>query len=65
MITPYSNIISVTTLPFLLDTYGGASVAYSLRRLTGTYTSNAIRVRRASDNAEQNMGFEFDVMMTL
>jgi hypothetical protein len=59
MITPYSNIISVTTLqvPLLLDTYSGAAAAYSLRRLRTAYTGDAIRVRRASDNTEQDIGF--------
>ena len=59
MITPYSNIISVTTLqvPLLLDTYSGAAAAYSLRRLRTAYTGDAIRVRRESDNTEQDIGF--------
>jgi hypothetical protein len=58
MITPYSNIISVTTLEaLLLDTYSGAAAAYSLRRLSNAYTGSAIRVRRASDNTEQDIGF--------
>jgi hypothetical protein len=58
MLTPYSNIISVTTLEaLLLDTYSGAAAAYSLRKLRTAYTGNAIRVRRASDNTEQNIGF--------
>jgi len=34
----------------------GASAAYSLRRL-GLYNGPAIRVRRSSDNAEQDIGF--------
>lgn len=42
----------------LLDTYSGASAAYSLRRLSSTYTGNLIRVRRSSDNAEQNIGYD-------
>jgi hypothetical protein len=54
MITPYSNIISVTTLEApLLDTYSGAAAAYSLRLLRSAYTGDAIRVRRASDNTER------------
>ena len=40
----------------LLDTYTGAAAAYSLRRLKSTAT-NAIRVRRSSDNTEQDIGF--------
>lgn len=42
----------------LLDTYSGASAAYSLRLLDSTYTGYAINVRRASDNAVQDIGFD-------
>ena len=41
----------------LLDTYTGASAAYSLRLLRTAYTGNCIRVRRSSDNAEQDFAF--------
>ena len=41
----------------LLDTYTGADAAYSLRRLSIAYTGDAIRVRRSSDNQEENIGF--------
>jgi hypothetical protein len=44
--------------PYLLDTYSGAAGAYSLRKLSSTYSGSAIRVRRSSDNAEQNIGFD-------
>ena len=37
----------------LLDTYAGASAAYSLRRLS-KIASSVVRVRRASDNAEKD-----------
>ena len=47
-----------TTSAYLLDNYGGAAVAYSLRKLSSTYTGSAIRVRRYSDNSEQNIGFD-------
>jgi hypothetical protein len=40
----------------LLDLYP-ATVAYSLRKLRTAYTGSAIRVRRTSDNAEQDIGF--------
>ena len=40
----------------LLDTYTGAAAAYSLRQLR-TGETEAIRVRRASDNTEQTIGF--------
>jgi hypothetical protein len=42
---------------FLLDLYQNASAAYSLRKLRAGYTSSAIRVRRSSDNTEQDIGF--------
>ena len=41
----------------LLDTYPGATFAYSLRLLKSDYSGNAVKVRRASDNAEQDIGF--------
>jgi len=43
--------------PLLLNTYDGAAVAYSLRKLDIFYSGSAIRVRRASDNAEQDIAF--------
>ena len=48
----------------LLDTYTGAAAAYSLRLLRTAYTGSAIRVRRSSDNAEQNIGFVANVLDT-
>jgi hypothetical protein len=47
---------SVSTI--LLDAYSGAAAAYSLRKLSSTYTGSAIRVRRSSDNTELNIGFD-------
>ena len=49
---------------YLLDAYSGSSVAYSLRKLSSTYSGNCIRVRRSSDNAEQNIGFVANVLDT-
>jgi hypothetical protein len=43
--------------PLLLDVYTGAAAAYSLRKLRTSYTGAAIRVRRSSDNTEQDIGF--------
>jgi hypothetical protein len=48
----------------LLDTNPGASVAYSLRKLSSAYAGSAIRVRRSSDNTEQNIGFVKGVLDT-
>jgi hypothetical protein len=50
-----SQIVQFTS--GLLDTYTGAAAAYSLRKLRVGYTGSAIRVRRASDNTEQDIGF--------
>lgn len=60
------NIILPTAPSFvgLLDTYSGAAAAYSLRQLRSAYTGNAIRVRRSSDNAEQDFGFVSNVLDT-
>jgi len=46
-----------STSALLLDTYPGASAAYSLRKLRTAYNGSAIRVRRDSDNTEQDIGF--------
>lgn len=49
----------------VLDENPGACAAYSLRRLSGLYNGPAIRVRRSSDNAEQDIyftdSFNFDI----
>jgi len=42
---------------YLLTDYSGAAAAYSLRLLRDIYVGSAIRVRRASDNTERNIGF--------
>jgi hypothetical protein len=49
---------SATPAARLLNSYPNASVAYSVRLLRNGYTGNSIRVRRSSDNAEQNIGFD-------
>lgn len=38
----------------LLDVHPGAAAAYSLRSLRSAYTGPVVRVRRSSDNTEQN-----------
>jgi len=42
---------------YLLDTYP-AAVAWSLRKLSGSYTDAPIGVRRSSDDTEQDIGFD-------
>jgi lysophospholipase L1-like esterase len=41
----------------LFDTYTGQALGYSVRLLNSAYSGNCIRVRRSSDNAEQDIGF--------
>lgn len=48
----------------LLDSYPNAAVAYSLRKLRTAYSGNCIRVRRSSDNTEQDFGFVNNVLDT-
>jgi hypothetical protein len=52
-----TDIVGVQATSLLLDTYPNAAVAYSLRKLRTAYTGAAIRVRRSSDNAEQDINF--------
>jgi hypothetical protein len=56
MLFPFSFLQSQGQ-PLLLDLYPSAAAAYSVRKLRTAYTGNAIRVRRSSDNTEQNIGF--------
>lgn len=59
IINPYLVQPSVPAFTGLLDTYTGAAAAYSAaRRLATAYTSSLIRVRRSSDNAEQDIGYD-------
>ena len=55
-IVPLSVVIP--TISALLDSYSGAAAAYSLRKLSATWSGSAIRVRRSSDNTEQDIGFD-------
>lgn len=48
---------SIVNFTGLLDTYTGATAAYSLRKLRTAYTGYAIRVRRSSDSTSQDIGF--------
>lgn len=44
-------------IQYTLDKFGSSAAAYSLRKLKVSYSGYAIRVRRSSDNTEQNIGF--------
>lgn len=53
--------LPTTTTKYLLDEVADvASVAYSLRRLSQSYSGSAIRVRRSSDNSTLDIGFSGD-----
>ena len=41
----------------ILDEFTGAAAAYSVRRLSSTYTGDAMKVRRSSDDTIQDIGF--------
>lgn len=41
----------------ILDIYPNAQIAYSVRKLRSAYTGASLRVRRSSDNVEQDIGF--------
>lgn len=53
------GIIQNTASQLLLDTGGltGAFGAYSLRKLRSAYSGNCVRIRRAGDNVEAQIGF--------
>ena len=55
-ITP-TNTPSSTPPSFILNTYSGATAAYSLRKLRNEYSGSAIRIIRTGDGATQDIGF--------
>ena len=52
------NVSGSQQASYLLDTYSGAAAAYSLRKLNGSYTGSAIRIRRSNDNTTLDVGFD-------
>jgi len=52
-----TTLVSLPSLAPLLDTYPNASIAYSFRKLRSAYAGSAVRIRRSSDNTEQDIGF--------
>lgn len=57
-----ANIEQITvSSSLLLDAYPNSQASYSLRQLRSSAT-NCIRVRRSSDNAEQDIGFSGGVL---
>ena len=53
----FSGVEHITLPDLPLDIVSDAAFGYGLRRLHSNYTGAAIRVRRSSDNAEQDIGF--------
>lgn len=51
-----------TASPFLLDTYTGAIVGFSMFRLRNNYNGSCIRVLRSSDNTTLDIGFVNDYL---
>ena len=51
--------------PLLLDTYSGAAAAFSLRKLSSTYSGPALQIRRASDNVEVDVSFDDNGVVSL
>lgn len=51
-----ASSIQVSGASYLLDTHTGVGAAYSLRKLSSTAT-NAIEIKRNSDNSTTNIGF--------
>ena len=52
-----ANLVWEKVSPLLLDLYPNAAAAYSLRKLRTAYAGASIKVRRSSDNTEQDIGF--------
>ncbi|SOC79818.1 Fibronectin type III domain-containing protein [Salinimicrobium sediminis] len=55
-----TNAAASAQATFTLDDFTGAVLGYSLNKLRSAYTGSAIRVRRSSDNTEQDIGFNAD-----
>ena len=53
----YPQMLSAQNILDLAGLNQTASVAYSVRKLSTGYTGNAIKVRRSSNGATQDIGF--------
>lgn len=49
--------VTSTPYSYILDDYTSAAGAWSLRKLKSDYSGNCIKIRRSSDNTEQDIGF--------
>ena len=53
---------TVTIAPLLLDAITNLGAVYSFRKLITAFAGNCVRIRRSSDNAEQDFGFVSNVV---
>lgn len=51
------NGVTLSAFTGLLDSYSGAGVAYSVRKLDKDYTGYCMRIKRLSDNTTLDVGF--------
>lgn len=58
------NVSLTYAQPLLLDIYTGAKAGYSFRKLRDAYSGSCLRVRRSSDNTEQDIGFSGNYLDT-
>lgn len=61
----YKSTQGLPPATYPLDLVAGATGAFSLRRLRVAYAGSAIRVRRSTDNMEQDIGFSGDYLDTV
>lgn len=52
------NGVTLSTFTGLLDSYSGAGVAYSVRKLDKDYAGYCMRIKRLSDNSTLDVGFD-------
>ena len=56
-------VIQSSAPSLLLDQYGDdITAAYSVRKLRNDYGGSAMRIRRFSDNSEQDIGFDLSLI---
>ena len=51
------QVLTDPNYSYILDSYTGSALAVSTRKLRSAYAGSCLRVRRSSDNAEQDIGF--------
>lgn len=56
--TTLSRLVQMNRMAPVLDNITAPNVAFGLRKLSSAYGGSAIRVRRSSDDTEQDIGFD-------